>query len=85
MRNMIAEYQKLKQAGDRKVDLLLKRIRIKHPIFHMMTNSAFKFIMEQSVLFKVKPGQTIYKEFALAKPNVYLVLYGELELSSSKM
>ena len=56
MRQMIEEYQKLKQNNDRKVDLLLKRIRIKHPIFHMMTNSAFKFLMEQSALFKLKPG-----------------------------
>lgn len=62
----------------------MKRIRLKHPIFSLLTVSAFKYLMENCVLLKAKKGQTIYREGMVARTNVYFVLYGQLEFASIK-
>jgi hypothetical protein len=55
---------------------MMRRIRLKHPIFHLLTINAFKYLFENGTLFKVKPGQCIYKEYQPAKAHIYFVLYG---------
>lgn len=63
--------------------MYLRRIRLKHPIFHLLSNSAFKFIMDNGFLFKLKETQTVYKESQPARANIYFVLYGQYEFSCS--
>ena len=46
MRQLIKDYEISKKNQDNKTDLILKRMRLKHPIFQLITHSAFKFIME---------------------------------------
>lgn len=55
---------------------MLRRIRLKHPIFHLLSISAFKYLFENGLLHKVKPGACLYKEYQAAKANIYFVLYG---------
>lgn len=85
MRVLIKDYEQCKMVKDNKTDLMLKRIRLKHPIFQLITHSAFKFMMESSQLFKLKPGQTVYKESQPARANLYFVLYGQVEATSVKL
>lgn len=76
MRQLVQDYQRLKTQNDNKSDMYLRRIRLKHPIFHLLSNSAFKFIMDNGFLFKLKETQTVYKESQPARANIYFVLYG---------
>lgn len=62
----------------------MRRIRIKHPIFHLLTINAFKYLFENAVLFKLKPGQNVYKEYQPAKAHFYFVLYGQLQFKNTK-
>ena len=63
MRQLVDKYKKLKKLGDNKCDLQLKRIRLKHPIFNLLTNSAFKYLVDTGNLLDMKkPGQTVYRE-----------------------
>ena len=55
---------------------MMRRIRLKHPIFHLITINAFKYLFENGVLLKVKPNQSVYKEYQPARANIYFVLYG---------
>ena len=64
---------------------MIRRIRLKHPIFHLISINAFKYLFENGTLFKVKPGQNVYKEFQSARANIYFVLYGQMELKNSKV
>ena len=32
---------------------MMRRIRLKHPIFHLLTINAFKYLFENGILFKV--------------------------------
>lgn len=57
-------------------ELFMRRIRLKHPIFHLISISAFKYIMDNGFLFKLKETQTIYKENQQARANIYFVIYG---------
>ena len=56
MERLVNEYHALKLAENRRADLLMKRIRLKHPIFSLLTVSAFKYLMENCVLLKAKKG-----------------------------
>ena len=62
MRQLVGDYQKLKQQNDRRSDLYMRRIRLKHPIFHLLSISAFKYMMDNGFLFKLKENLTVYKE-----------------------
>ena len=64
---------------------MMRRIRLKHPIFHLLTINAFKYLFENGTLFKVKPGQCIYKEYQPAKAHIYFVLYGQMDFRNSKV
>jgi len=76
MRQFIHEFEKMVSTNDRRSELMMRRIRIKHPIFHLLTINAFKYLFENAVLFKLKPGQNVYKEYQPAKAHFYFVLYG---------
>jgi len=85
MRRYVNEFQMLVSQNDRRCELMMRRIRLKHPIFHLVTINAFKYLFENGVLFKVKPNQCVYKEYQPARANIYFVLYGQMELRNSKV
>lgn len=64
---------------------MMRRIRLKHPIFHLLTINAFKYLFENGILFKVKPGQSVYKEYQPAKAHVYFILYGQMDFKNTKV
>jgi hypothetical protein len=76
MRHYVSEFQRLLAKNDRRSELMMRRIRLKHPIFHLLTINAFKYLFENGVLFKVKPNQCVYKEYQPARAHIYFVLYG---------
>ena len=55
---------------------------MKHPIFRLISINAFKYIIDRAFLFKLKAGQTAYREDKMAMKNVYFVLYGEFDYES---
>lgn len=59
-------------------------MQVKHPIFRLISQNAFKFIIDRAYLFKLKPGQTAYKEDKVAMKNVYFVLYGDFDYQSQE-
>ena len=63
MRRYVHEFQTLVAQNDRRCELMMRRIRLKHPIFHLITLNAFKYLFENGVLLKVKPNQSVYKEY----------------------
>ena len=85
MRRYVNEFQALVSQNDRRCELMMRRIRLKHPIFHLITINAFKYLFENGVLFKVKPNQCVYKEYQPARANIYFVLYGQMELRNTKV
>lgn len=76
MRQLVNEYEPLRSQNDRRSDLFMRRIRLKHPIFHLLSISAFKYLMDTGFLFKLRRNQTVYKESTQAKANLYFVIYG---------
>lgn len=62
----------------------MRRVRVKHPIFHLLTINAFKYLFENGQLLKVKPGQCVYRQYQPAKAHLYFVIYGQLEFSSQR-
>lgn len=76
MRRYVHEFQALVAQNDRRCELMMRRIRLKHPIFHLITINAFKYLFENGVLLKTKPNQSVYKEYQPARANIYFVLYG---------
>lgn len=62
MRQLVSDYEALKAQNDRRSDLFMRRIRLKHPIFHLLSIAAFKYLMDNGFLFKLRESQTVYKE-----------------------
>jgi hypothetical protein len=56
MRKLVLEFQELVAADDRRCELKLRAIRLKHPIFHLITINAFKYLFENGRILKVRPG-----------------------------
>lgn len=82
MKVLVKEYQDKKVIGDRGSELVMRKIRLKHPIFSLITISAFKYLVENGYFFKLKEGQTVYREKQIARANVYFVLYGQFNFTS---
>lgn len=61
-----------------------RKVQVKHPIFRLISINAFKYIIDCAYLFKLKPGQTAYKEGKVAMKNVYFVLYGDFDYESGE-
>ena len=56
MKALVKEYQVKKVIGDRGSELIMRKIRLKHPIFSLITISAFKYLIENGYFFKLKEG-----------------------------
>jgi hypothetical protein len=54
MREYITEFSELLSKNDRKCELVMRKIRLKHPIFHLLTINAFKYLFENGLLLKIK-------------------------------
>jgi len=85
MRHFISEFQKLVAKNDRRSELMMRRIRVKHPILHLITINAFKYLFENGKLLRPKAGQQIYQEYQPAKAHFYIVMYGQIEFKNSKV
>lgn len=68
------------QTANPKLDLVMSRIRLNHPIFKQISASTFSYLVERSFLFKLMNGFGAYQEGFRAMNNIYFVLYGELKL-----
>lgn len=55
MRRFVHEYQLLAAQKDSKAEMMLRRIRLKHPIFHLLTMVAFKHLFERGKILMLKP------------------------------
>jgi len=56
IREYVAEFNTLHSKNDKRCELMMRRIMLKHPIFHLLTMSAFKYLFENGLLLKVKAG-----------------------------
>lgn len=56
MREFVNEFSTMLNKNDRRCEMMMRRIRVKHPIFHLLTINAFKYLFENGVLLKIKPG-----------------------------
>ena len=84
MRNFCDNLEYFIQTANPKLDLVMSRIRLNHPVFKDISATNFSYLVERSFLFKVPQGQPVYREHFRAVNNVYFVLYGELQLSSRR-
>ena len=67
-----------------KAQLTLNNIRLRHPLFAKMSVPAFKFIMENSFLYKLRAGQYIYRETLKPAPNLYFIMYGQFQCMKTR-
>lgn len=56
IRHMIKNYENLSSSNDVKSVLMLKNIRLRHPLFSKLSLRAFQFLMESSYIYKLKAG-----------------------------
>jgi hypothetical protein len=68
------------QTANPKLDLIMSRIRLNHPIFKSISASTFSSLIERSFLFKLQYNYGAYQEGFRSMNNIYFVLYGELHL-----
>lgn len=53
---MIEEFEARTANGDSKAGVSLHKIRFYHPLFSKIGLNSFKYIIENSYIFKLKPG-----------------------------
>jgi hypothetical protein len=63
MRIHLTQYQTLSAKRDMRAELMLRRIRVNHPVFQLISLNAFKYIFENGQILQPKVGQMIYKEY----------------------
>ena len=68
-----------KQVKHHSVHLTQRKLQVKHPIFRLITLNCFKWILDRAFLFKLKKGQTAYRQNFDAMRKVYFVLYGAFD------
>ena len=56
IRHMIKNYENLSSSNDVKSVLMLKNIRLRHPLFSKLSLRAFQFLLESSYIYKLKAG-----------------------------
>ena len=56
MRTHVTQYQTLLAKRDMRAELMLRRIRVNHPIFQLVTLNAFKFVFQNGQIIKPKAG-----------------------------
>ena len=74
---MVRNYEQLAASKDVRSVLVLKNIRLRHPLFGKLSLKAFQFLMENSYMYKLKSGQFIYREGIAAAANLYFIMYGQ--------
>jgi hypothetical protein len=60
---------------------MLRNIRLKHPIFHLLTMAAAKQLFQHGKILKLRNDQSLYREGTTARANIYFMLYGQIQLS----
>lgn len=81
MRETIDGYRNAMNGSDQsKENLYLKKIRLNHSWFKLLSFNSFKLLFDHCQLVQVRWGQKLYKQ---EKPItfVYFVLYGKMSLS----
>jgi hypothetical protein len=48
MKAYVEEYISRAQRNDRKGELMMRRMRLKHPILHLLTINAFKYLFDNA-------------------------------------
>jgi len=82
-RKLVNTFEQQTNFGDAKAHLTLRNMRLKHPLFSKLSITGFKFLMENSSLFKLKPGQFIYRQGIVSAPNLYFIMYGSFTCQNS--
>jgi hypothetical protein len=80
MRNYCLNLEYYIQNANPKLDLLMSKIRLNHPVFKLISASTFSYLIERSFLFKLMQNFGAYQEGFRAMNNIYFVLYGDLQL-----
>ena len=81
MRTYCSQLEYIVQTANPKLDLIMSRIRLNHPVFKLISASTVSFLIERSYLFKLMNSYGAYQEGYRSMNNIYFVLYGELHLS----
>lgn len=85
MKKLVTTFTQQKTQRHHGVHLSQRKVQVKHPIFRLISQNAFKFIIDRAYLFKLKQGQAAYKEDKKAMKNVYFVLYGNFDYMSNEV
>lgn len=84
MREIIEAYKRCMDLRESsKENLYLKKLRLHHPWFRMMSFNSFKMVFDQGQLEEIKWGKKLYKQDARIT-DVYLVLSGKVSLNYIK-
>ena len=76
VKSLIAEFEMLSNQRHARSALVLNNLRLRHPLFAKLSIPAFKYLMENSFLYKLRKGQYIYRESVKPAPNLYFIMYG---------
>ena len=82
MKALLQEFESQNSEGDPKSSLTLHKIRLHHSLFSRLSTNGYKYIVVNAFIFKLQPGQFIYKEQSQAAPNLYFILYGAFQCKS---
>ena len=80
---MVRNYEALDRKKDVKSYLALKNIRLRHPLFSRLSLKAFQYLMDNSLMYKLKSGQFIYREGVAAAAHIYIIMYGQFQCHST--
>lgn len=83
LRVLVNTFIQQKVAKHHSIHLTLRKLQVKHPIFRLITLNCFKWILDRAFLFKLKKGQTAYKQGFDAMRKVYFVLYGAFDFKQT--
>ena len=84
IRQLVSEFDRRTAKNDPRSFQTLLKIRLRHPLFQRISANGFKYLVENSYIYKLKPGQYVYKEGHPANTKIYFILYGSLVMQSSE-
>lgn len=85
MRSLVYNLEYSLYQDNSKLNLSISNLRLKHPIFKHLSINAFKYLVENSFLFKLANNQHIYKDKFRSTKNVYFILYGDARFEKPGM
>ncbi len=85
IRSLISEFEDQSSSEGSKGSLILQKIRLHHPLFKNISSNGFKYLMENSFIFKMQPGQFIYRQDAEVTPNIFFILFGSFACSKQQI